>query len=49
MKHEQHMTEKDRADLDAAAIWIANGRTLRRRVLGRIRARVWRLKGKPDA
>lgn len=42
MKHEQHLTDTDRADLDRAAQLVANGRLLRRQVLARVRARVHR-------
>jgi len=42
MKHKLEINEQDQADLDRAALLVADGRSLRQRVLSRIRARVWR-------
>ena len=42
MKHKKEIRAADQADLDLAAQMVKDGRTLRQRVLSRIRARVWR-------
>ena len=46
MKHENHMTDADRADLETAANMMAPGRKLRRQVLARLRARAFRQRRK---
>lgn len=38
------MTEQDAADLETAETLVADGKALRRRVLGRLRARAFRSK-----
>jgi hypothetical protein len=48
MKHHKEITTADQADLDRAAQMVGDGKSLRQRVLARIRARVWR-KGKQMA
>ena len=40
--HKAYETDKDRADIARAAELVADGRALRARVMGRIRARVFR-------
>ena len=44
MIHDNLMTDKDKADLERAAELIAEGRKLRTRVYGRLRARAHREK-----
>lgn len=42
MKHEEFLTEQDRADLDRAACLVSDGKALRKQVFARLRARAFR-------
>ena len=42
MKHESHLKENDRADLERASCLTLEGKELRRRVFARLRARAFR-------
>ena len=46
MKHERHLNDADRSDLETAAFMVAEGRALRRRVFTRLRARAFRERAK---
>jgi hypothetical protein len=48
MKHESLMNEKDRADMARSDALTTEARTLRKRVLARLRARAHKLRNQPE-
>jgi len=48
MKHSEHLTDQDRADLRKAAELVEEGKALRKRVFSRLRARAHRAKRAPN-